>query len=47
MKYLNLLRGEARIVASDWLKEAKLTLEARQAANALMAHAAATGARAL
>ncbi|RXG57581.1 MICOS complex subunit Mic60 [Armadillidium vulgare] len=47
VKYLNLLRGEARIVASDWLKEAKLTLEARQAANALMAHAAATGARAL
>ncbi|KAB7506881.1 MICOS complex subunit Mic60 [Armadillidium nasatum] len=47
VKYLNLLRGEPRIVASDWLKEAKLTLEARQAANALMAHAAATGARAL
>lgn len=44
---MNLLRGEARNVASSWIKEARLTLETRQAADALLAHAAATAVKAL
>ncbi|KAG0712639.1 MICOS complex subunit MIC60 [Chionoecetes opilio] len=47
LRYMNLLRGEARHVASGWLKEARLTLETRQAAYALLAHAAATAVQAL
>ena len=47
MRYLGLLQGEPRLVASDWLREARLLLEARQAADALLAHAAATGLQAL
>uniref|UniRef100_A0A0P4VSX0 MICOS complex subunit MIC60 n=1 Tax=Scylla olivacea TaxID=85551 RepID=A0A0P4VSX0_SCYOL len=47
VRYMNLLRGEARNVASGWLKEARLTLETRQAAHALLAHAAATAVQAL
>ena len=47
VRYMNLLRGEARNVASGWLKEARLTLETRQAAYALLAHAAATAVQAL
>ncbi|XP_068222602.1 MICOS complex subunit MIC60 isoform X2 [Palaemon carinicauda] len=46
VRYMNLLRGEPRNVASGWLKEARLTLEARQAADALLAHAAATAVKA-
>jgi hypothetical protein len=34
-------------VAADWLEEARLHLEARQAAQALIAHAAARGAEVL
>ena len=44
---MSLLRGEPRLVASDWIKETRLLLEARQAADALLAHAAATGLQAL
>ncbi|KAK3883104.1 hypothetical protein Pcinc_012558 [Petrolisthes cinctipes] len=47
VRYMNLLRGEPRNVASSWLKEARLTLETRQAADALLAHAAATAVKAL
>ena len=47
VRYLGLLRGEPRLVAADWLREARLLLEARQAADALLAHAAATGLQAL
>ncbi|XP_069988940.1 MICOS complex subunit MIC60 isoform X2 [Penaeus vannamei] len=47
VRYMNLLRGEARNVASSWIKEARLTLETRQAADALLAHAAATAVKAL
>lgn len=43
MKYMNLLQGAPRKIASDWLKEARLLLETQQAANTLMAHAAASG----
>jgi len=43
LKYMNLLQGAPRKIASDWLKEARLLLETQQAANTLMAHAAASG----
>lgn len=43
LKYMNLLRGAPRKIASDWLKETRLLLETQQAANTLMAHAAASG----
>ena len=43
VRYMNQLTGESRSVASDWLKEAKLLLETRQAANALVAFSAAGG----
>lgn len=43
VKYMNLLQGAPRKVASDRLKEKRLLLETQQAANILMAHAAASG----
>lgn len=43
VRYMNQLQGEARKVAGDWLKEAKLLLETRQAAFALTAFASASG----
>ena len=43
LKYMNLLNGASRKVARDWLTEARLLLETQQAANILMAHAAASG----
>ncbi|ELT92067.1 hypothetical protein CAPTEDRAFT_228490 [Capitella teleta] len=43
VRFMNQLQGEPRRVAADWLKEAVLALEAQQAANALLAHAAASG----
>lgn len=42
-KLLNQLRGEARRVAADWLAEARLTLETRQAVGLLSAYANAVG----
>ncbi|XP_078668592.1 MICOS complex subunit MIC60-like isoform X8 [Branchiostoma floridae x Branchiostoma belcheri] len=42
-RFINQLKGEPRKVASGWLEEARLTLEARQAAQALAAAAAAVG----
>lgn len=47
VRFMNQLKGEPRRVAADWLKEAVLSLEAQQAANALLAHAAASGLAAL
>ncbi|XP_018011744.1 MICOS complex subunit Mic60 isoform X2 [Hyalella azteca] len=47
VRWLNQLTGESRRVAQDWKEEARRTLETRQAADALMAHAAATTATAL
>ncbi|KAH8342056.1 hypothetical protein KR059_010265 [Drosophila kikkawai] len=43
LKYLNLLQGASRKIAGEWMKEARLMLETQQAANTLMAHAAASG----
>lgn len=43
LKFMNQLRGESRRVASDWIEEARLLLETRQAAQALMAFASSTG----
>ena len=43
VRLVNQLRGEPRKVASDWLKEARLTMEAKQAAQCLMAHSASAG----
>lgn len=42
-KLVNQLRGEARRVVEDWLTEARLTLETRQAASLLAAYANAVG----
>ena len=47
MQYVTLLRGESGRAARDWPAEARLTLEAGQAAEALVAHAAAAGVAAL
>jgi len=47
VQYMGLLHGEPRRVASDWMSEARLHLEAKQAAQALLAHATAVGLEAL
>ncbi len=47
LRYMNQLRGEARLVAEDWVRETRLSLEAQQAADALLAHASASGLGAL
>lgn len=43
VRLMNQLHGQSRYVATDWLQEAKLFLETRQAAEALIAFAAARG----
>jgi len=43
VQFMGLLKGEPRRVAKDWLSEARLHLEAKQASQALLAHAAAVG----
>ena len=43
-RLVNQLRGEPRKVVRDWLREARLLLETRQAANLLTAYAAVLGA---
>ena len=43
LRYMNQLRGMPRSVASDWITEVRLYLEAKQATNALLAHASASG----
>jgi len=45
LKYMNLLKGASREVASEWMKEVRLLLETQQAANTLIAHAAANSQR--
>jgi len=47
VQYVTLLSGESGRVARDWLEEARLTLEMRQAAEALLSHAEADGVRVL
>ena len=43
VRFMNQLKGAPRRVADDWVKEAKLLLETRQAAYALTAFASASG----
>jgi len=43
LRYMNLLKGAARSVAQDWINETRILLETQQAADTLMAHAAASG----
>ncbi|KAM8940520.1 MICOS complex subunit MIC60 isoform 2-T2 [Pelodytes ibericus] len=42
-KFVNQLQGEARRVAQDWLREARVTLETRQVIDILCAYASAVG----
>lgn len=46
LRYANQLKGEPRNVARDWINELRLLLETRQAAEALIAHAAAVSVQA-
>lgn len=39
LKYMNLLRGAARVIANEWIKETRIFLETQQAANLLLTHA--------
>jgi len=43
VQFMRLLNGEPRRVASDWISEARLHIEAKQASQALIAHAASVG----
>lgn len=43
VKYMNQLKGQPRRVAADWIKDARLLLETKQAAEALLSHSAASG----
>ena len=43
VQYMTLLKGESSRVVQDWLTEARLTMETRQAAEALLAHALVEG----
>ena len=43
VRFVRQLRGQASVVAADWLREATLLLETRQAADALLGHASACG----
>ena len=43
VRFMNQLSGESRTAAKDWITEARLFLEAKQATVALLAHASAQG----
>lgn len=43
LRYMNLLEGAPRCAARQWMHETRILLETQQAANTLMAHAAANG----
>ena len=47
VKYVSLLKGQPRNVAQDWLRDARIHLETKQASQALILHAAAIGVEAL
>jgi len=47
VQYMTLLKGETSRVVSDWLSEARLTMETKQAAEALLAHAVVEGGNSL
>lgn len=42
LRYLNLLTGCSRVVAKDWMKEATVFLETKQAIDLLMSYATVT-----
>uniref|UniRef100_A0A4D5R9S7 MICOS complex subunit MIC60 n=1 Tax=Scolopendra viridis TaxID=118503 RepID=A0A4D5R9S7_SCOVI len=46
LRYMNLLQGAPRVVADDWLKEVRLTLEIQQAASTLIALSTTLGVQA-
>lgn len=39
LRYMNLLQGAPRKVASEWVNEVRLLLETEQAVNVLLSHA--------
>lgn len=39
LKYMNLLKGASRAIASEWMNEARILLETQQAADVLLWHA--------
>jgi len=43
VRYMTLLRGQPKKVASEWIREARMLLETRQVCDALVSHAAAHG----
>lgn len=43
VRFVRQLKGQARLVAADWLRDATMLLETKQAANALLGHASACG----
>lgn len=43
LRYMNLLKGAPRSIASDWMNEARILLETQQAIDTLLAYAGATG----
>lgn len=47
VKYMSLLKGEPKNVARDWMRDARVHLETKQASQALILHAAAIGVEAL
>lgn len=47
VKYVSLLEGQPKNVARDWLRDARIHLETKQASQALVLHAAAIGVEAL
>lgn len=45
LRYMNLLQGAPRKIASEWVSEARLLLETQQAVNVLLSHASGNGQR--
>lgn len=45
LRYMNLLKGASRKVATEWMNEARLLLETQQAVNGLLSHASGNGQR--
>ncbi|CAH0388097.1 unnamed protein product [Bemisia tabaci] len=43
LKYMNLLQGGSRAIASDWMNEVRLLLETKQAAQTLVFHSTSNG----
>ncbi|XP_018052633.1 PREDICTED: MICOS complex subunit Mic60 isoform X2 [Atta colombica] len=43
LKYMNLLKGAPRSIASDWMNETRILLETQQAVDTLLAYAGAIG----